>query len=211
MSQVLVVKKEDFIGLGFSVDGHQVIQDKGDLFTLGAHLEEREECETDESLLQIIPYITLRDPETDRIFVYTRGKQNGDARLTGKCSIGLGGHVELEPNTTFDFLDIVAMEAARELIEETNLTEEDHLEIVTEIIGEILAHADYRLLYTDIDAVSRVHLGVAFEYLIDSTTLTGDEENIITDVNWLTKDEIREMDQSGTIELEQWSRMVLSL
>lgn len=211
MSQVLVVRKVDFTGLGFSVEGDQVIQDKGQLFDLDAHLEERDECETDESLLQVIPYITLRDPETDRIFVYTRGKQNGDARLTGKCSVGLGGHVELEPNSTFDFLDIIAMEAARELIEETSLTEEGYLEVVTETIGEILAHADYQLIYTDIDAVSRVHLGVAFEYLIDSTKLTGDEENIITDVNWLTKDEIREMDQSGTIELEQWSRMVLGL
>lgn len=211
MSQALVVTKADFIGSGFSVEGDQIIQDKGELFDLTAHLEERSECETDESLLQVIPYITLRDPETDRIFVYTRGKQNGDARLTGKCSIGLGGHVELEPNGTFDFLDIMAMEAARELIEETNLTEQNDLERVTEVIGEILAHADYKLLYTDIDAVSRVHLGIAFEYLIDSTKLTGDEENIITDVNWLTKDEIREMDQNGTIELEHWSRMVLGL
>lgn len=210
MSQALVIKKSDLFKLTVPT-GDWIHKDLGELFDLPAFLVDRSECETDESLLQVIPYITLRDPETDRIFVYTRGKQNGDYRLTGKCSVGLGGHIELEPNDTFDFLDIVAMEAARELVEETSLSEEEHLETVTEVIGEILAHADYRLIYTGIDEVSRVHLGVAFEYLIDSTRLTGDEEHIITDVNWLTLDEIREMEQSGTIELEHWSKMVLGL
>lgn len=210
MSQALVVKKYDVFGLTVPT-GDWIHKDLGELFDLSAFLVDRSECETDESLLQVIPYITLRDPETDRIFVYTRGKQNGDYRLTGKCSVGLGGHIELEPNDTFDFLDIVAMEATRELIEETSLSEEEHLDTVYRIIGEILAHADYRMIYTGIDEVSRVHLGIAFEYPIDSTKLTGDEEHIITDVNWLTLDEIREMNDSGTIELEHWSKMVLGL
>ncbi|GAB4403094.1 MAG: hypothetical protein OHK0048_21620 [Rhodoferax sp.] len=48
-------------------------------------------AEHDETRLQLIPYLVLRrDP--DRVWAYQR--TGGDARLAGRCSIGVGGHVD---------------------------------------------------------------------------------------------------------------------
>src|SRR6476469_2162457 len=55
----------------------------------------RPEMEEDPSYKQIIPYVIFRSG--DRIFRYTRGKTQGEARLHAKRSIGVGGHVD-EPD-----------------------------------------------------------------------------------------------------------------
>lgn len=208
MTKVLVINKSDL----FDVEptGDIVISNDSKLFTLTPFLVERDLCETDESLLQIIPYITLFDPGSEQIFIYTRGKQNGDSRLTGKCSVGLGGHIELAPSDTMNFLEVIIRETARELIEETTLTEDDFDRLV-DIIGFTLKSGNFKLIYSDIDAVSRVHLGLTFVYNTNSRTLTGDEENVITEENWQTLSEIHELASNGSIELEHWSKIILGL
>lgn len=55
----------------------------------------RYNCEDDERLLQLIPYVLLFGPER-RVFSYVRAnhiKDYGDERLFGKHSVGLGGHI----------------------------------------------------------------------------------------------------------------------
>ncbi len=57
--------------------------------------QSRYDCEDDQRLLQIIPYVLLFGPD-ENIFVYQRAdkiKDYGDQRLFGKSSIGLGGHI----------------------------------------------------------------------------------------------------------------------
>ena len=53
----------------------------------------RGDIEEDESWLQIIPYMYIYDQERDKVFVYSRSVKGGEARLHGKASIGIGGHI----------------------------------------------------------------------------------------------------------------------
>lgn len=56
----------------------------------------RYDCEDDGLVVQPIPYIVLFDGE-GRVFSYVRAgneKKDGDARLFGKSSVGLGGHIQ---------------------------------------------------------------------------------------------------------------------
>lgn len=50
----------------------------------------RDQCETDESLQQIIPYIVVT--RGDHVLAYTRIK-GGERRLDGVISVGFGGHI----------------------------------------------------------------------------------------------------------------------
>ncbi len=51
----------------------------------------RREAEQDPGHKQIIPYLVLRDGP--RLFVIHRTRAGGDARLHGRYSIGVGGHL----------------------------------------------------------------------------------------------------------------------
>ena len=53
--------------------------------------EPRELMEVDPSFKQVIPYLVLRDGE--RYFLMQRTTGGGDARLHGRYSIGVGGHL----------------------------------------------------------------------------------------------------------------------
>lgn len=53
--------------------------------------EPRESMELDRSFKQVIPYLVLRDGE--RYFLMQRTTAGGDARLHGRYSIGVGGHL----------------------------------------------------------------------------------------------------------------------
>jgi predicted NUDIX family phosphoesterase len=53
--------------------------------------EPRDAMERDPAFKQVIPYLVLRDGE--RYFLMERTSAGGDARLHGRCSIGVGGHL----------------------------------------------------------------------------------------------------------------------
>jgi len=54
---------------------------------------ERAQAEHDERYLQLIPYLLLHDA-SGQLWCYQRS--GGDARLQGRCSCGVGGHVDAE-------------------------------------------------------------------------------------------------------------------
>jgi len=49
--------------------------------------------EDDTSFVQFIPYVLVRDG--DRLLAYVREASGGEARLHGKFSVGVGGHIDL--------------------------------------------------------------------------------------------------------------------
>jgi predicted NUDIX family phosphoesterase len=53
--------------------------------------EPRDAMERDPAFKQVIPYLVLRDGE--RYFLMERTTGGGDPRLHGRCSIGVGGHL----------------------------------------------------------------------------------------------------------------------
>lgn len=124
----------------------------GDLLGPGtAFYRDRAGAEGDPSSKQVIPYCALaaNTHVPPRYFTYQRGPAGGEARLHGKWSVGVGGHVN--PGDGEASADAYQAAFWRELAEEVSLA----------WCPELHPEAEPRaLLYDPSDAVGRVHLGV---------------------------------------------------
>ena len=115
----------------------------------------RGDVEDDPTLLQPIPYVVVarRGAAGRELFAYTRLAGGGEARLHGRMSIGVGGHM----NLLFDAASlhsVVEEEAGRELAEELHFRGPD---------GDPADPPRARLLgliNDDTGAVQRVHIGL---------------------------------------------------
>lgn len=146
--QVLVLPRDrvpggcDFTGVRPAADA--------DLHELQAAVAEhgryadRPEAERDPSLKQLIPYVVLRDG--DSIFLTHRTDQGGDARLHGRASIGVGGHL----NPVDAGADPIMAGLEREWAEELEAAWNPSFEL-------------RGFLNDDSNDVGAVHLGVVFE------------------------------------------------
>ncbi|PKO88417.1 MAG: hypothetical protein CVU16_13985 [Betaproteobacteria bacterium HGW-Betaproteobacteria-10] len=108
---------------------------------------ERAEIEQDESFLQLIPYVVLRN-NAGELWCYARS--GGDARLDGRWSCGVGGHVEAIDGAA-ELSQTLAHTARREMLEE--------LGIASDTLPILKACA---LIYESHSAIGRVHLGVLY-------------------------------------------------
>jgi predicted NUDIX family phosphoesterase len=109
----------------------------------------RAEVEHDESFLQPIAYLLLRNAN-GQVWFYQRN--GGDTRLDSRFSAGVGGHVDTQDaDSTFDPATTVRQALLRELHEELQATPND------------LENLQLRgLIYEGLSAVGRVHLGVLY-------------------------------------------------
>lgn len=118
-----------------------------DFSSLDQHCwRERTPCETDESWLQLIPYVLLAN-EKNELWCYRR--TGGDKRLVERRSCGLGGHVE-RPDEVPDVAEILNNCAWRELGEEL---------VSVEAVGSLRPLA---WIHERESAVGRVHLGILY-------------------------------------------------
>jgi len=140
-------------------------------FLHAAVWQSRATAEHDEAFLQPIPYLLLRNPH-GQLWCYQRS--GGDARLDGRCSCGVGGHVDLQDaqppltKTNFDsclhnidkgYRPISSINPhatlthalLRELAEELNAGTADLDQLTLQ-----------GLIFEGLSAVGRVHLGVLF-------------------------------------------------
>lgn len=190
-----------------------------DMNSLATELVDRAICETDTTKLQVIPYITLLAKINDvpSIYVYSRG-QVGEQRLSGKCSVGFGGHIEqMDIDATqkfFDELDIP------EGIQKPTPGLMDYLTIATvrelrEEIGLELAHVITNirsalnqacLFYNNTDEVGQVHLGVSIALNVgDNPQLTIDGVEV-TKGEWVPTSVIF---AKNDFEFETWSKLAI--
>ncbi len=159
--------------------------------------------ETDDRFRQIIPYVIVK--RDDKYATYTRGEAGGEARLHGKMSIGIGGHVDIsdvelhggplntKPKT--NVLATVSEAAYREFDEEI-------------LIGGYVTYSQpvaTGLLVNNSDAVGKVHLGIVYEVTLTGAGLVTSNEPDLVDLQFLTRDEL--LAQSD--RLEDWSRLYL--
>lgn len=160
----------------------------------------RDVCETDETTLQLLPYVVLvrrgaelRDPS--QVYCYSRGGAGAEARLHGALSIGLGGHVDAEPPRELGLKGWCTLEACRELHEETG-------------IGFDPADVTWagRLLCDSAPGVGRYHIGVlALAHITHARSLlVREEEGQVTEGRWLTMVQLTEPGVFG--RLEPWSQ-----
>jgi predicted NUDIX family phosphoesterase len=109
----------------------------------------RPEMEKDPSFKQLIPYVIFRlkrDGHTTLYYVYTRTTKQGEERLHGKRSVGVGGHVS-------------TIDAAKGPPYEYGLVRELNEEVTVNCRHDVQAPA--ALINDDSNDVGKVHLGVA--------------------------------------------------
>lgn len=165
----------------------------GALEQAGLWLGPRPVLEETEAYRQIIPYIVLR--YGDGFIRYTRTPAGGEARLHGRTSIGLGGHIDLGDvkvsGETIDLIGTLQCAAERELLEE---------------LGEVeCASKTWAGLLVDNESpVGRVHIGMIGLWTL-SAMPAGVAEDAIGDVALCSVQDL----QDDAARLEGWSAMLL--
>lgn len=154
------------------------------------------EVETDTSLRQVIPYVVLNCK--GKYFVTKR--IDGDKRLKGKYSIGVGGHVDLVDYCSGEGVyNIVNAEGTisncitRELQEETTLDKMFKFEGIDTFID-------------DSEDVSKVHICYLIVAHIDDYVDIKETDKL--EGQWVTKEELGELIKSK--QFENWSLIAIS-
>lgn len=153
---------------------------------------ERRHAETDASLKQIIPYcVVARGSE---VFLTRRTNKGGDARLFGKRSIGVGGHINPADSYVGDGADVLELGLRREIEEELS------------IVGPWTARAA-GFLNDDSTDVGSVHFG-----LVHVVTVTGEVRVRETDTlsgGFVAAEELRRLCRDERETFETWSALLV--
>ena len=173
----------DFHGLRL-VDGSELGALRYAVAAHGRYLE-RAAAEDDPSHKQLIPYVVVRDGES--VFLMHRTDAGGDARLHGKASVGVGGHL----NPVDEGEDPLMAGLRREWAEEL----EADWEPTFELVG---------MLNDETNPVGAVHLGVVFSVEAEGRPVAVREREKLTGAF------ARAEDLSASWErMETWSCLVL--
>lgn len=179
------------------------------LLNLPVTMESRLYCETDESLLQWLPYLILRNEDGD-VFVYQRPDQGTEARLHGNLSIGLGGHVDSLPAPGVSLARHLAIEGARELREEVGLVTTGEYDLVNAIETKII-HGDFGTLrLKGANAVSEVHMGLAIILDVKSEWVTNVNVEEVRNARWIPSKHLLNLPTRLGLDYEIWSHVVVT-
>lgn len=174
----------DFHGLR-PADDSILAQLRGAVAGEGRYLE-RALAETDPTFKQLIPYVVVRDAEA--VFLMHRTDAGGDARLHGRASIGVGGHL----NPVDEGEDALLAGLRREWDEELDAPWEPEFHLVG-------------LLNDDSNPVGAVHLGVVFSVEADGGPVRVREHDKLVGA-FADRDAVA----ASWERLETWSRLVAS-
>ena len=193
--QILVVNRKELFNneenhfYGFIEKNDEKTKKIIDTFEL-YEVKRRGDMEEDPSYKQLIGYVLLKDSNTNDVLVYKRLVGGGEARLHGKASVGIGGHMnEVEGKTIFEMLII---NAARELNEEVGVSEEEALNNL-HFIG---------LINDDKTEVGQVHVGVVYECKVDKTKVEVKEDDTLV-IKWMSAEEAKSEEN-----YETWSEFL---
>lgn len=164
-----------------------------DMLNLPHHFISRPEAEGDPAFKQIIPYQLFCCK--NRYFVFQRGAKVGEKRLSGRLSLGIGGHIndkDTNGNTLshHDFHQALIRERDEELL--------CPVDIPTTFAGWINDESD---------EVGKVHLGAVYICQVNNQTdisIRPNGEDLHT-IGWLSKKEIL----TRRNEFEKWSILAL--
>ncbi len=188
VEQVLVLSRSrvpggcDFAGIR-GADGTVLGELRSAVKEHGRFLE-RPVAEESPAFKQLIPYVVVRDGE--RVFLMQRTDAGGDARLHGKASIGVGGHLNPVDEGADPLTDGLRREWSEELIADW--------EPEFRLVG---------LLNDDSNPVGSVHLGVVFEVEAAGRLVEVRERDKLSG-RFATASEVR----AAWDRLETWSRLV---
>ncbi len=146
----------------------------------------RPEMEVNESFRQLIPYVVFVCG--DQVYSYQRMKGQGESRLHGKKSIGIGGHINPIDGTDNPYMAGLL----RELNEEVS------------IASKLKRHLMVGLINDESSAVGRVHLGILHIIELEQPELTT-VDNSMLDLGFESIHQLGAKKQ----EFEVWSQIVI--
>lgn len=155
---------------------------------------EREEIEEDESIKQLIPYVVFK--RGTEVFRYHRTQKCGEDRLRGKCSLGVGGHIEEfdgEPG-----VEAYCTALNRETKEEVGFTFPPEIDPMSTIAG---------VLYDPTEAVGRVHVGIVHVVQLGSRGALKIQDEAMDEGRFIH----RVYAKQRVSEFEIWSQLVLPI
>ena len=153
----------------------------------------RYDCEEDELVLQVIPYVVLFGPD-ENVFTYVRAadiKDFGEKRLFGKHSIGVGGHITKNDGPK----NYIKNGLEREVIKEEVSIKGIYKEPV--LAGTLMAYDK---------PVDRVHFGLVFAVHVDGSIEP--KENALISGNLVPIEDLMQ-DPEYSNKYETWSRMLI--
>jgi predicted NUDIX family phosphoesterase len=152
----------------------------------------RPEAEINPAYKQIIPYALIAFE--NKVAYYVRGKKAGEKRLVAKGSIGIGGHMNQEDESLFNY---ALNEAAYRAGVKREVNEE--IKIDSPFEDRIVA-----LLNDDTTEVGRVHLGIVHVFKLAEPKIEK-REAMITGLTFLRKEELLSRRET----MESWSQICL--
>lgn len=188
MEQVLVVKREKIEKFIAGKNG-LITENVPELLEVIRNEHEympRAEAEERPDFKQIIPYVILRRGE--KVFVTRRLNKGGEARLHGKISIGVGGHI----NPVDEQGDMLMKGLWREIHEEVEL--QNH--------GELCSCG---FINDDSNSVGSVHLGACFTLETDGEVSVKETEKL--EGLWMTLPELK----ANYDYMETWTQIALEV
>lgn len=188
MEQVLVVKREKIEKFIAGKNG-LITENVPELLEIIRNEHEympRAEAEGQPAFKQIIPYVILR--QGDKIFVTRRLNKGGEARLHGKISIGVGGHI----NPVDEQGDMLMKGLWREINEEVEL--HSH--------GELCSCG---FINDDSNSVGSVHLGACFTLETEGEVTVKETEKL--EGLWMTLPELK----ASYDYMETWTQIALEV
>lgn len=178
-----------------------------------AHLviRRRQELESNENYLQILPYVLVArrtgdvafDSASMKFASYFRPVSGGESRLHGNLSIGFGGHIDFsDVVATFDD-DVVDLEKTVEESMAREITEELGLDVSK------LQKLEFMLITDKSNSVGRVHLGMVFIVQIDEGTALHPEVSEVDFAGEFTAEELLAKEEAGEITMENWTKLIV--
>ncbi|MGE4353494.1 MAG: hypothetical protein AB7D36_05370 [Oscillospiraceae bacterium] len=148
----------------------------------------RPEAEKDPGYRQIIPYVAITEGE--RVFSTRRLVASGEARLHGRISLGIGGHIN--PDSDGDGSDVLMRGLAREINEEVFIENLDMSKL--RFLG---------FINDDSNDVGSVHLGL-FCTLEASGKVSVRETDKLRGA-WLSRTRLSDLADN----METWSSLII--
>ena len=151
---------------------------------------ERRKAEQDSSFKQIIPYMAIK--KDDQVMLLERSDKQGEARLHGKRSIGIGGHIN---PVDVDAADILLEGLRREVQEELHVD------------GSL----DYRVagfLNDDSSDVGSVHFGLVVVADASNAQVSIRETDMM-DGRFVARSELVDLHAAEPDRFETWSALLV--
>jgi predicted NUDIX family phosphoesterase len=147
--------------------------------------------ETDTAYRQVIPYLIVT--YEDMVFITKR--KDGDGRLIGKLSCGIGGHIEL-CDTTWTNSSILKEALKREIEEE----------LVIDYNTQVKSCVPIGVLCCNETEVDKVHIGIVYNVEVTTFNIQVRETDTLEGGFIFKKHTLERLDENW----ETWSKLCLT-